>query len=287
MSDTDLATVLGGARLLPVLTVPSTKMAGPLAEALAVGGARCAEVTFRTPGAERVLKEMAAHGGLAVGAGTVLTPGQAERAVAAGARFVVSPGFDEEVVATCGELGVPVVPGIATATELMRALRGRPRHRQALSRRAARRPADTAGARGALPRDALRADRRDRRLPDGRLPRRPGGPGRRRQLDGHPAHLERGDYDEIHAADRGCGEGACRDRRGGPGRGDAALRPGRGTHPHHPLLPGLGGRRRVQRRPRTTPLLRPAHSRRDRPRRQRRGPTSSRTSSSRAASTPR
>jgi 2-dehydro-3-deoxyphosphogluconate aldolase / (4S)-4-hydroxy-2-oxoglutarate aldolase len=123
MSDTDLASVLGGARLLPVLTVPLTATAGPLADALAAGGARCAEVTFRTPGAERVLKEMAAHGGLAVGAGTVLTPEQAERAVAAGARFVVSPGFDEEVAAKCRELGVPVVPGIATATELMRALR--------------------------------------------------------------------------------------------------------------------------------------------------------------------
>ncbi|MFE9453950.1 bifunctional 4-hydroxy-2-oxoglutarate aldolase/2-dehydro-3-deoxy-phosphogluconate aldolase [Streptomyces sp. NPDC006739] len=123
MTGPDPASVLGGARLLPVLTVPSTATAGPLADALAAGGARCAEVTFRTPGAERVLKEMAAHGGLTLGAGTVLTPEQAERAVAAGARFVVSPGFDEEVVAKCRELGVPVVPGIATATELMRALR--------------------------------------------------------------------------------------------------------------------------------------------------------------------
>ena len=123
MSGTDLASVLAGARLLPVLTVPSTATAGPLADALAAGGARCAEVTFRTPSAEQVLKAMAAHGGLTVGAGTVLTPDQAERAVAAGARFVVSPGFDEEVVARCRELGVPVVPGIATATELMRALK--------------------------------------------------------------------------------------------------------------------------------------------------------------------
>ncbi|WP_030948703.1 bifunctional 4-hydroxy-2-oxoglutarate aldolase/2-dehydro-3-deoxy-phosphogluconate aldolase [Streptomyces sp. NRRL S-646] len=123
MSGTDLASVLDGARLLPVLTVPSPATAGPLADALAAGGARCAEVTFRTPGAEQVLKTMAAHGGLVVGAGTVLTPEQVERAVAAGARFVVSPGFDEEVVAKCGELGVPVVPGIASATELMRALK--------------------------------------------------------------------------------------------------------------------------------------------------------------------
>ncbi|MET7779820.1 bifunctional 4-hydroxy-2-oxoglutarate aldolase/2-dehydro-3-deoxy-phosphogluconate aldolase [Streptomyces sp. NPDC005388] len=123
MTGTDPASVLAGARFLPVLTVPSAETAGPLADALAAGGARCAEVTFRTPDAEQVLKGMAAHGGLSVGAGTILTPEQAERAVAAGARFVVSPGFDEEIVAKCRELGVPVVPGIATATELMRALK--------------------------------------------------------------------------------------------------------------------------------------------------------------------
>jgi 2-dehydro-3-deoxyphosphogluconate aldolase / (4S)-4-hydroxy-2-oxoglutarate aldolase len=119
----DLASVLSGARVMPVLTVPSAATAGPLAEALAAGGARCAEVTFRTPAAEQAVRAMAAHGGLVVGAGTVLTAEQAERAVAAGARFVVSPGFDEQVVAACRELGVPVVPGIATATELMRCLR--------------------------------------------------------------------------------------------------------------------------------------------------------------------
>jgi 2-dehydro-3-deoxyphosphogluconate aldolase/(4S)-4-hydroxy-2-oxoglutarate aldolase len=119
----DLASVLAGSRLLPVLTVPSVASAGPLADALAAGGARCAEVTFRTPDADRVVKAMAAHGALTVGAGTVLTAEQAERAVAAGARFLISPGFDDEVIAKAGELGVPVVPGVATATELMRALR--------------------------------------------------------------------------------------------------------------------------------------------------------------------
>ncbi|MFI7400549.1 bifunctional 4-hydroxy-2-oxoglutarate aldolase/2-dehydro-3-deoxy-phosphogluconate aldolase [Streptomyces sp. NPDC049541] len=119
----DLTDMLAETRIVPVLTVPSTASAGPLAEALAAGGARCAEVTLRTPDAEQVLKAMAAHGGLTVGAGTVLTAEQAERAVAAGARFVVSPGFDDEVVARCRELGAPVIPGIATATELMRALK--------------------------------------------------------------------------------------------------------------------------------------------------------------------
>jgi len=120
---TDLTAALSGARILPVLTLPDVATAAPLAEALAAGGARYAEVTFRTPDAEQALRAMAAHGGLTVGAGTVLTPEQAKRAVEAGARFVLSPGFDAEVVETCRELGVPVVPGIATATELMQALR--------------------------------------------------------------------------------------------------------------------------------------------------------------------
>ncbi|WP_406442768.1 bifunctional 4-hydroxy-2-oxoglutarate aldolase/2-dehydro-3-deoxy-phosphogluconate aldolase [Streptomyces sp. NBC_00631] len=118
-----LASVLAGSRLLPVLTVASAASAGPLADALAAGGARCAEVTFRTPDAERVVRAMAAHGALTVGAGTVLNAEQAERAVAAGAQFLVSPGLDDEVIVKAGELGVPVVPGVATASELMRALK--------------------------------------------------------------------------------------------------------------------------------------------------------------------
>ncbi|WP_060882339.1 bifunctional 4-hydroxy-2-oxoglutarate aldolase/2-dehydro-3-deoxy-phosphogluconate aldolase [Streptomyces caniscabiei] len=119
---TGMVNLLDGARVMPVLTVPVVSTAAPLAEALAAGGAACVEVTFRTPDAEQALRAMAAQGGLTVGAGTVLTAEQAERAVAAGARFVVSPGFDSAVVDRCRRLGVPVVPGIATATELMRAL---------------------------------------------------------------------------------------------------------------------------------------------------------------------
>jgi 2-dehydro-3-deoxyphosphogluconate aldolase/(4S)-4-hydroxy-2-oxoglutarate aldolase len=197
MSDTGLASVLGGARLLPVLTVPSTVTAGPLADALAAGGARCAEVTFRTPGAERVLKTMAAHGALTVGAGTVLTAEQAERAVAAGARFVVSPGFDEEVVARCRELGVPVVPGIATATELMRALKagidtvklfpaeplGGLRTLRALA-------APFPGTRF-VPTGGIDADRMAAYLADPAVLAVGG------SWLATPAHLERGDYDEI------------------------------------------------------------------------------------------
>jgi len=119
----DLTDLLAEARIVPVLTVPDLTTAAPLADALSAGGARCAEVTFRTPDAERVVEAMAAQGDLVVGAGTVLTAEQADRAVAAGARFVVSPGLDPEVIARCQEWGVPVLPGVATATEVMYALR--------------------------------------------------------------------------------------------------------------------------------------------------------------------
>jgi 2-dehydro-3-deoxyphosphogluconate aldolase/(4S)-4-hydroxy-2-oxoglutarate aldolase len=66
---------------------------------------------------------MAAHGGLIVGAGTVLTPEQVDACAAAGAQFIVSPGFDEDVVARAQEAGLGVLPGVATATEVQRALR--------------------------------------------------------------------------------------------------------------------------------------------------------------------
>jgi 2-dehydro-3-deoxyphosphogluconate aldolase/(4S)-4-hydroxy-2-oxoglutarate aldolase len=119
----DLDALLAAARVVPVLTVRTPALAVPLAEALAGAGLVCAEVALRTPDSDQVLKAMAAHGGLTVGAGTVLTPGDAERAHAAGAAFLVSPGLDEEVLAAGRRLGIPVLPGVSTATELMRALR--------------------------------------------------------------------------------------------------------------------------------------------------------------------
>jgi 2-dehydro-3-deoxyphosphogluconate aldolase / (4S)-4-hydroxy-2-oxoglutarate aldolase len=197
MTGTALAAVLAGARLLPVLTVPSVASAGPLADALAAGGARCAEVTFRTPDAEQVVKAMAAHGGLTVGAGTVLTPEQAERAVAAGARFLVSPGFDDEVIDKGRELGVPVVPGVASATELMRALRAGVDTVKLF-------PAEPLGGTGML--RALAAPFPQARfVPTGGI-----GPDGLSAYLAHPAvlavggswiatpgHLERGEYDEI------------------------------------------------------------------------------------------
>ncbi|GAA1036873.1 bifunctional 4-hydroxy-2-oxoglutarate aldolase/2-dehydro-3-deoxy-phosphogluconate aldolase [Virgisporangium ochraceum] len=109
-------------RLLPVVVIDDAATADPLAEALVAGGLPCAEITFRTAAAADAITAMAARGDLVVGAGTVLTPEQVDRAVDAGAKFIVSPGFSAAVVARSRELGVPVYPGAATATEIQMAL---------------------------------------------------------------------------------------------------------------------------------------------------------------------
>jgi 2-dehydro-3-deoxyphosphogluconate aldolase / (4S)-4-hydroxy-2-oxoglutarate aldolase len=110
-------------RLVPVLTFGDASAALHVGAALRAGGLPCAEVTLRTPAALDAIGAMASDPDMLIGAGTVLTPDQVRDAVAAGARFIVSPGFDREVVEACGRLGVPAIPGVATATEIQKALR--------------------------------------------------------------------------------------------------------------------------------------------------------------------
>jgi 2-dehydro-3-deoxyphosphogluconate aldolase / (4S)-4-hydroxy-2-oxoglutarate aldolase len=118
----DVLATIGERRLVPAITIEDPGAAGALAAALVAGGLRCAEVTFRTAAAGAAIEAMAADTRLLVGAGTVVRPEQVDRAVAAGARFVVSPGFDVAVVRRCRDLGVPAIPGVATATEIQAAL---------------------------------------------------------------------------------------------------------------------------------------------------------------------
>lgn len=105
--------------VLPVVEIDMEGHAGALAEALLAGGLGCAEVTFRTAAAPGAIAIMARdHPGLVLGAGTVRTMAQAVQARDAGAQFIVSPGFSPSVVDYCQAVGLPIVPGVATPTEI-------------------------------------------------------------------------------------------------------------------------------------------------------------------------
>jgi 2-dehydro-3-deoxyphosphogluconate aldolase/(4S)-4-hydroxy-2-oxoglutarate aldolase len=109
--------------IVPVVVLDDERSAEPLADALTKGGITCAEITFRTAAAPAAIRRIAARPDFLVGAGTVITTDQVDAAVDAGARFIVSPGLDLEVVARARALGVTVLPGIATPSELQAAVR--------------------------------------------------------------------------------------------------------------------------------------------------------------------
>ena len=116
-----LATVLVG-RILPVVVLEELETAVPVASALAEGGLPVAEITFRTAVAAAAIRRIADDTDVLVGAGTVVRPEQVDEAVAAGARFIVTPGLSLRVIERCRELDVLVIPGVATATEVIAAL---------------------------------------------------------------------------------------------------------------------------------------------------------------------
>ena len=115
--------ILTGQRFVPVIVLDDARQAVPLAEALLRGGIGCAEITLRTDAGPAAIAAASAVADFIVGAGTVLTPDDVDRVVDAGARFVVSPGLAEDVVERAIEHGLEVIPGVATATEVQRALR--------------------------------------------------------------------------------------------------------------------------------------------------------------------
>jgi 2-dehydro-3-deoxyphosphogluconate aldolase/(4S)-4-hydroxy-2-oxoglutarate aldolase len=117
-----IAALLGGSRIIPVLTVDAAKDAVPVAEALREGGLPLAEVTLRTPAALDAIARLAQEEGFLVGAGTVTRAADVPGILDAGAKFIVSPGFSPSVVRECQSRGVPVLPGISTATELQMAV---------------------------------------------------------------------------------------------------------------------------------------------------------------------
>jgi 2-dehydro-3-deoxyphosphogluconate aldolase/(4S)-4-hydroxy-2-oxoglutarate aldolase len=108
-------------RVVPVMSVSDAEVAEAACRALASAGLSCAEITFRTDAAVEAIARVARIDGFLVGAGTVLSEQQARLAHRAGAAFAVSPGTNERLLETCRELGLPFIPGAATATEIDRA----------------------------------------------------------------------------------------------------------------------------------------------------------------------
>ena len=113
---------LSEVKAVPVVVVDDPLVASGLGDALVGGGLPCAEITLRTPSADAVIKKLTARGDMVVGAGTVLSVADVDRAAQAGAQFLVSPGLNLAVVARARTLGIPVFPGIATASELQSAV---------------------------------------------------------------------------------------------------------------------------------------------------------------------
>ena len=110
-------------KIVPVVKLNDAKDAVPLAKALVEGGIPCAEVTFRTDAAvESIKKMLEAYPDMLVGAGTVLTTAQVDAAIEAGAKFIVSPGLNPKTVKYCQEKNIPILPGVATASEIEQAL---------------------------------------------------------------------------------------------------------------------------------------------------------------------
>ena len=119
---TDLINSLQSKRVVPLVQSDDPKTALKISEALLEGGLDVLEVVLRTDAAldclEAIAKEFPkAH----VGAGTVLSADQSKEVIRRGAGFIVSPGLDPASVDVANDAGIPILPGISTATELTQA----------------------------------------------------------------------------------------------------------------------------------------------------------------------
>jgi 2-dehydro-3-deoxyphosphogluconate aldolase/(4S)-4-hydroxy-2-oxoglutarate aldolase len=117
-----LEKILIPARIVPVLTIARAEDGVPLARALVAGGVRVLEVTFRTEAAAEAARAIIAEVPDAiVGMGTVLNADDLRRARALGAQFAVSPGATPELLGAAAAGDLPLLPGVATASEVMQA----------------------------------------------------------------------------------------------------------------------------------------------------------------------
>ena len=114
--------VMQDAPVIPVIVLTDVAYAVPMARALLAGGIRMLEVTLRTPQALACIETIAREVPQAVvGAGTVRSRADAQAAARAGARFAVSPGYTTAVGQACRDAGLALLPGVATASEIMQA----------------------------------------------------------------------------------------------------------------------------------------------------------------------
>lgn len=116
-----IRSILSLAPVVPVIILDEVSQAQPLAKALVAGGLPILEVTLRTPNALKVMEEMAKVEGAIVGSGTVRTPLHMKQSVDAGCRFMVSPGISPRILDAADDIGIPLLPGIATPSEAMTA----------------------------------------------------------------------------------------------------------------------------------------------------------------------
>lgn len=112
--------VMQDAPVIPVIVLNDVAHAVPMARALVAGGVRMLEITLRTPQALACMEAIAkAVPEAVVGAGTVRSKADAHAAANAGARFAVSPGYTSTVGQACRDLGLALLPGVATGSEIM------------------------------------------------------------------------------------------------------------------------------------------------------------------------
>lgn len=114
--------IMRTAPVIPVIVIEDVAHAVPLAEALVAGGLRVLEVTLRTPAALGAITAMKQVPGAIVGAGTVTNAKELDAALEAGSEFIVSPGLTEPLGKAAIAAGVPFLPGIANAGDIMRGL---------------------------------------------------------------------------------------------------------------------------------------------------------------------
>lgn len=119
---TEIAAIMRTAPVIPVIVIEDLAHAEPLARALVAGGLPVLEVTLRTPAALNAIRAMKRVPGAIVGAGTVTNQAELDAAIAAGSEFIVSPGLTETLGRAAIASGMPFLPGIATAGDIMRGL---------------------------------------------------------------------------------------------------------------------------------------------------------------------